>query len=98
MNFRPLVAPNSDHASKQPPWVVLHYKKKDNVVHLKTSFQCKVLLMCTIIVFALRQFEVSGPVYTFNTFTSGILSSSSATSLTAFADVSGWKRGREAGS
>lgn len=57
-----LVDPNSYHVSKQPPWLCAALKK-DNVVHLKTSFQCKVLLMCTIIVFVLRRFEVSSPFF-----------------------------------
>lgn len=38
-------------------------KKKDNAVYLKTSFQYKLLLMCTIIVYALRRFEVTGPCH-----------------------------------
>lgn len=38
-------------------------KKKDNAVYLKTRFQYKLLLMCTIIMYALRQFEVTGPCH-----------------------------------
>lgn len=39
------------------------YQKKDNVVYLKTGSQNKLLLMCTIIVCALRRFEVTGPCH-----------------------------------
>jgi len=64
--------------------------KKDNVVYLKTSFEYKVLLMCTIIVYVLRLFEVTGlchlPHVHIWTFPSSAL-------LTAAADVSDQNRG-----